>query len=56
MIEEIPQWLQEGRLVDAKDRDGSWQVGLIVLADKDKVRIRFDGWPSKYDEVLLLKI
>lgn len=38
--------------MDAKDNQGDWRVGFIVSRyDHTKVfKVRFDGWPSKYDE------
>jgi hypothetical protein len=43
-----------GDFIDAKDNQGDWRVGLIV--EKSEVtktfKVRFDGWSSKYDEVL----
>lgn len=45
----------ENDFVDAKDNQGDWRVGFIVgRYEHTKVfKVRFDGWPSKYDEVLL---
>lgn len=41
-----------GDFIDAKDNQGDWRVGYIV--DKNETlksfKVRFDGWPSKYDE------
>jgi hypothetical protein len=46
----------ENDFVDAKDNQGDWRVGFIVgRYEHTKVfKVRFDGWPSKYDEVPLL--
>lgn len=52
MQEEIPTWLQKDRLIDAKDKHGDWQVALIQRAVKNQIRVRYDGWSAKYDEVL----
>ena len=40
--------------IDAKDNQGDWRVGYII-AKNDHLKtfkVRFDGWSSKYDEVL----
>lgn len=44
----------ENDFIDAKDNQGDWRVGYIVARyDTTRVfKVRFDGWPSKYDEVL----
>ena len=52
MHEEAPSWLEPGRLIDAKDKHGDWQVALIQRSAKNQIRVRFDGWLAKYDEVL----
>jgi hypothetical protein len=43
----------EGDFIDAKDSQGDWRVGFIVARyEHTKVlKVRFDGWPTKYDEV-----
>lgn len=45
---------QEGDFIDAKDNQADWRVGYIVAkVDHSKTfKVRFDGWSSKYDEVL----
>lgn len=49
MISETPEWLQPGKYIDAKDKYGTWQVAIILAADKERIKVRFDGWALKYD-------
>lgn len=50
----IEELYGENDFIDAKDNQGDWRVGYIVARyEHTKVfKVRFDGWPSKYDEVL----
>ena len=49
VISETPEWLQPGKYIDAKDKYGTWQVAIILAADKERIKVRFDGWALKYD-------
>lgn len=42
-------WLREGSYVDFKDRDGIWEVGIILEKNEYHIKIRSEGWASKYD-------
>jgi hypothetical protein len=48
---------QFGLYVDAKDSVGRWWVCQIVeiQEDNDMVRVHYDGWSEKYDELISLK-
>lgn len=48
------QWPREGEYVDFKDRDNFWQVGLVILKNENIVKIRCEGYPSKFDEIILI--
>ena len=39
--------------IDAKDTVNHWCVGQIVDIDEDKntLKVHFEGWSSRYDEV-----
>lgn len=39
--------------VDAKDTVNHWCVGMVADIDEDKqlVKIHFEGWTPRYDEV-----
>jgi len=42
----------EGSYIDFKDKDtNDWQVGLVLKTNENSVKVRTEGWPSKYDEV-----
>ena len=56
MIEENIDWIKGGGLVDFKDKQGEWQVGYVLSVQKSTVKIRLDGWASKYDEVITVMI
>lgn len=45
---------EEWDFIDAKDNMADWRVGIIVEKNDQikQMKVRFDGWPSKYDEVL----
>lgn len=45
-------WLKEYSYVDFKDRDGMWEVGVILDKNEHHIKIRLEGWASKYDEIL----
>mgnify|MGYP003463084457 CR=1 FL=1 len=53
---ELGDVYQEWDFVDAKDNQGDWRMGVIVEKnDKSKIwKVRFDGWPAKWDEVQLI--
>lgn len=50
---EIVDVYEEWDFLDAKDNMGDWRVGIIVEKNErtKQMKVRFDGWPSKYDEV-----
>jgi hypothetical protein len=49
----INQILTLNLYVDVFDNFNSWRNGYILdLMKDDYVKIRFDGWSSKYDEVI----
>jgi hypothetical protein len=51
----INQILTLNLYVDVFDNFNSWRNGYILdLMKDDYVKIRFDGWSSKYDEVIKL--
>ena len=45
-------WLSEQQYVDFRERDGGWQVGLVMIKTPDYIKVRCDGWSSRYDESL----
>lgn len=46
------EWPRVGEYVDFKDKDNNpWQVGYIVSKAKSIVKVRSEGWSSKFDEV-----
>lgn len=46
------QYFTEGALIDAMDNNGSWRVARISQIKNDIAALSFDGWSSKWDEVL----
>ncbi len=40
--------------IDSKDSVNLWCVGQIVDVDEDKnqIKVHFEGWSNRYDEVL----
>ena len=51
----ISQLYEVGDFIDAKDNQGDWRVATIIdKTENNKLfKVRFDGWASKYDEVLI---
>lgn len=49
----VPWWLRTGCFVDLKDKQGDWRVSLVLNITKTQIRVRYDGWSSKYDEVII---
>jgi len=45
--------LQIGNFIDAKDSTDEWNVAQIISMDAGYLRIHYDGWSEKYDEVFL---
>ncbi len=43
--------LVKGAYVDAKDLVNNWCVALIIERNGNFVKINYDGWPHKWDEV-----
>lgn len=42
-----------GSYIDCFDSFSSWRVGKIIEIDGDNVKVNFDGWPHRWDEVYL---
>lgn len=40
-----------GSYIDCFDSFSSWRVGKILEVDGDNVKVNFDGWPHKWNEV-----
>lgn len=50
MISEEREWPAEGHYIDFRDKDNnSWQVGLVLAKIKNHIKVRSEGWASKYD-------
>jgi hypothetical protein len=47
-------WPQQGQYVDLKEKDISWQVGYVLLRNEHTLKLRFEGWQQKYDEIVHL--
>lgn len=46
------QGIKEGWLIDAKDTVDNWCVANVLKATDTDIRINYDGWSEKYDDVL----
>lgn len=44
-----PSWLRTGKFIDVKDKQSDWRVSIVLNITKTQIRVRYDGWPSKYD-------
>jgi hypothetical protein len=40
-----------GSYIDCFDSFSSWRVGKIIEVDGDNVKVNFDGWPHRWNEV-----
>ena len=40
--------------IDAQDSFSSWRVGKILEINNDFLKINFDGWSHKWDEVRIM--
>lgn len=49
----VPSWIKAGCFIDLKDKQGEWRVAYILNVTKTQIRVRYDGFSSKFDEVLL---
>lgn len=41
----------EGNWIDLKDEKGIWRAAKVVEKDGNKIKVTFDGWSKKWDEV-----
>lgn len=50
------QDMQQEAYIDVKDTVNHWCVGIIIDTDEEKnlVKIHFEGWTNRYDEVNIL--
>ena len=44
--------LQAGSYLDVKDTASSWCLAQVVKLSGDQLRVHYDGWSEKYDEVI----
>jgi hypothetical protein len=52
MISSESEWPCQGEYIDFKDKDNNpWQVGYVVTKAKNIIKVRSEGWSSKFDEV-----
>jgi hypothetical protein len=45
----VPSWIKPGFFIDIKDKQGDWRVAMILNVTKTQIRVRYDGWASKFD-------
>ena len=50
----INELYQKGKYCDAMDETKLWCVAEIIEKDGDKIKIHFEGWSNKHDEVINL--
>lgn len=50
---DIKNYFNKGTYIDAKDTTNKWCVAIIieVCHDDSTIKISFDGWQSRWDEV-----
>ena len=48
------QYFTEGALIDAMDNNNSWRVARITQIKNEFAFLSYDGWSSKWDEVLYI--
>jgi hypothetical protein len=46
---------QKGEYCDAQDETKQWCVGEIIERTDDKIKVHFEGWSNKFDEVWSFK-
>jgi hypothetical protein len=57
MISSEDNWAQQGEFVDFRDKDNNpWQVGYVLSRTKNIIKIRTEGWSSKFDEVIVFPL
>ena len=44
---------REGAYCDVIDEVKTWCVGRVIEKNGETVKVHFEAWPSKYDEVIL---
>ena len=54
MISSEEGWPLQGEYIDFRDKDNNpWQVGYVINKAKNILKVRSEGWSSKFDEVSL---
>jgi len=43
--------VEQGWLIDAKDTVDNWCVANVLKVENNEVRVNYDGWSAKYDDV-----
>jgi hypothetical protein len=46
--------IQTGWLIDAKDTVDNWCVSTVLKVEGNEVKVNYDGWSAKYDDVSAL--
>jgi len=44
--------LKSGCYIDARDTVNNWCVAEVLKIDSNEVRVSYDGWSDKYNEVM----
>jgi len=51
----LSNYLIQNSYIDAIDANGSWRIARILKKTGDVIKLTFEGWSHRWDEVKLLK-
>ncbi len=46
--------IEAGWFIDARDTINNWCVAEVLKMEGNDVKVSYDGWSSKYDDVILV--
>jgi len=49
------EFISVGDILDAQDFKTDWYESKVLLVEKDRIKVRFINWPSKWDEFISKK-
>ena len=50
----ITNYLIQNSFIDAIDANGSWRIAKIIKRTGDIIKVTFEGWSHRWDEVIYI--